>query len=161
MSEFAPGFYPDPSGNPQKLRYWDGQGWTDQYADAQPQQPQNGYAQNQYYNPQAGAAPQYDRVDYVQVNVMPEDQEFLKPGAIYPMSSKDSILRLIAFILNLLTCIGACWLLIPLAWCIPMTVYSWRLYKGTRPNSTAFAVCTLIFVDIISGILLLISKKEK
>lgn len=43
---------------------------------------------------------------------------------------------------------------------IPMTVYSWRLYTGERPNTTTFAVCTLIFVNLISGILLLVSDKD-
>lgn len=50
--------------------------------------------------------------------------------------------------------------LICLAWMIPMTVYSWRLYTGERPNTTTFAVCTLIFVNLISGILLLVSDKD-
>ena len=46
------------------------------------------------------------------------------------------------------------------AWMIPMTVISWGIYKGTRANTVAFGVCTLIFVDLISGILLLISHKD-
>ena len=50
--------------------------------------------------------------------------------------------------------------MIPLAWMIPMTVISWGIYKGTRANTVAFGVCTLIFVDLISGILLLISHKD-
>ena len=41
-----------------------------------------------------------------------------------------------------------------------MTVYSWRLYTGERPNTTTFAVRTLIFVNLISGILLLVSDKD-
>jgi hypothetical protein len=42
MSEQQAGWYPDPSGDPSKLRYWDGAQWTDQYQDmpAQPIQAQ-------------------------------------------------------------------------------------------------------------------------
>lgn len=76
------------------------------------------------------------------------------------MTSQDRVLRLIAFILNIISCIGWCWLIIPLAWMVPMTVISWGIYKGTRANTVAFGVCTLIFVDLISGILLLISRKD-
>lgn len=79
---------------------------------------------------------------------------------IYPMTSQDRVLRLIAFILNIISCVGWAWLIIPLAWMIPMTVISWGIYKGTRANTVAFGVCTLIFVDLISGILLLISHKD-
>jgi len=76
------------------------------------------------------------------------------------MTDTDRTLRLIAFILNLITIAGCCWLIIPLAWMIPMTVRTWGIYKGTKPNTVALGVCTLIFVNIVSGILLLCSKKE-
>lgn len=78
----------------------------------------------------------------------------------YPMTKQDETLRLINFILCILSCIAICWAVIPLAWAIPMTVHSWGIYKGTKPNTTAFGVCTLIFVNIIGGILLLVSNKD-
>lgn len=92
----------------------------------------------------------------------------------YVKTSRDSTLRLIAAIVNIVFCglyglygvatlfaSGSGFLfLICLAWMIPMTVYSWRLYTGERPNTTTFAVCTLIFVNLISGILLLVSDKD-
>lgn len=81
-------------------------------------------------------------------------------AATYPMTKQDETLRLINFILCILSCIAICWAVIPLAWAIPMTVHSWGIYKGTKPNTTAFGVCTLIFVNIIGGILLLVSNKD-
>lgn len=75
-------------------------------------------------------------------------------------NNSDDTLRLVAFIMNLLTTISVGWLLIPLAWMIPMTVISWGIYKRTKRNTTAFAVCTLIFMNVVSGILLLVSKRE-
>jgi hypothetical protein len=72
----------------------------------------------------------------------------------------DQTLRLIAFIFNIVNLVSVGWLLIPLAWMIPMTVISYGIYKGTKKNTVAFGVCTLIFVNMVSGILLLVSKKD-
>lgn len=74
--------------------------------------------------------------------------------------SKNSGLLLAAFILNLVTTIICGIVIIPLAWMIPMTVHSYGVYKGTKPNTTAFAVCTLLFLDLISGILMLVAGTE-
>ena len=75
-------------------------------------------------------------------------------------SNNDSGLRLAAFILNIISTIGSAILVIPLAWMIPMTVISWGIYKGTKRNTVAFGVCTLLFLNLIGGILLLISTKD-
>ncbi len=64
-------------------------------------------------------------------------------------------MRLAAFILNLLLTISVGWCLIPLAWMIPMTVRSYKIYKGTAQNTVGFAVCDLIFCSTVGGILLL------
>lgn len=72
----------------------------------------------------------------------------------------DKTLKLIAFIFSLISTISIGWTIIPLAWMIPMTVITYGIYKGTKKNTTAFGVCSLIFVSIVSGILLLVAKKE-
>ena len=97
---------------------------------------------------------------YQQPAVPVQPQPVPAQAATYPMTKQDETLRLINFILCILSCIAICWAVIPLAWAIPMTVHSWGIYKGTKPNTTAFGVCTLIFVNIIGGILLLISNKD-
>lgn len=79
---------------------------------------------------------------------------------MYEMTETDRNLRLANFVLCILSTIAIGLLLIPLAWMIPMTVHSYGIYKGTQPNSVAFGVCTLIFVNLIGGILLLVSKKD-
>ncbi len=48
--------------------------------------------------------------------------------------------------------------LIPLAWAIPMTVHYWKAVKNNRPVDTAFKVCTLLFINTVSGILMLCDK---
>lgn len=77
------------------------------------------------------------------------------------LSDTDKTLRLIAFIFNCISLAGFCWLIIPLAWMIPMTVVSWGIYKGTRKNTVTFGVCTLIFLNLVGGILLLCSAKDE
>lgn len=103
---------------------------------------------NQNYNAQYQTNASWQPTDAVYFDVKPV------------MSDKDRTLRLIAFIFNLISTIAVCWALIPLAWMIPMTVVSWGIYKGTRKNTVAFGVCTLIFLSLVGGILLLCSQKD-
>ena len=46
--------------------------------------------------------------------------------------------------------------LITLAWTVPMTVHVFRKLDKGEPIGLAFKICTLIFVNIIAGILLLV-----
>lgn len=102
-------------------------------------------------------APRYDYA------TRPEQQMYMAPDGTwyYPMTEADHTLRLVAFVFMLISTIGTCWLVLPLAWMIPMTVVSWRIYKGTRANTVAFDVCSLIFVSVIGGICLLFSSHER
>lgn len=138
MTNPQAGWYADPSGDAAKLRYWNGERWTDDYADAQTASQEPAYGSPVY--PQASGGQVY-----------------------YPQTvstDSDRTLRLVAFILCIVSTVSVCWLIIPLAWMIPMSIRCWNIYKGTKPNTTAFGVCTLIFVTLIGGILLLVSKKD-
>ncbi len=99
--------------------------------------------------------------NYAQPQTYKVEATVIQSPTTYQMSESDKTLRLVAFIFNLISTIGLCFLIIPLAWMIPMTVISWGIYKGRKANTVAFGVCTLIFVDLISGILLLCSKKDR
>lgn len=68
---------------------------------------------------------------------------------------KKSGLRLAAFVLCVISTIGIGWLLIPLLWCIPLTARVYRAYTGERAMSDTVAVCVLLFLNLIAGILLL------
>lgn len=127
MADYQAGWYPDPSGDPSKLRYWDGTQWTGDFADAQPAQP---------------VSPTY------------------YPQPVQASGGNDEALRLAAFVFCVVSAVSVCWAIIPLAWMIPMTVHCWGIYKGTKSNTTGFGVCTLIFVSLVAGILLLVSKKD-
>lgn len=129
--------------------YGAGQGYDPYQAQAQQQPYQQPY-QATYEQPQ----PAYQQV-YAQP-VAPA-----APAALYPMIDTDRNLRLVAFIFCILSLVGSCWLIIPLAWMIPMSVISWGIYKGTKANTVAFDVCTLIFCSLVAGILLLCSNKDR
>lgn len=129
--------------------YGAGQGYDPYQAQAQQQPYQQPY-QATYEQPQ----PAYQQV-YAQP-VAPA-----APAALYPMTDTDRNLRLVAFIFCILSLVGSCWLIVPLAWMIPMSVISWGIYKGTKANTVAFDVCTLIFCSLVAGILLLCSNKDR
>lgn len=44
---------------------------------------------------------------------------------------------------------------IGLAWCLPMTISYWNKIKRGEPISLCFKVCSLLFVNMIAGILML------
>ncbi len=76
------------------------------------------------------------------------------------MVKKPSGLATAAKILMIISTVITGFYLIPLAWCIPMTImYSNKLKTG-EPISTGFKVCVLLFVNTIAGILMLCDKEN-
>ena len=72
------------------------------------------------------------------------------------MTTEDkSVIILIIKIFMIIGCIATGWSLIPLLWTVPMTLHAFRKLDAHEPMTTAFKVCTLIFVNLIAGILLL------
>lgn len=136
MSESRAGWYPDPAGDESRLRYWDGENWTDRYVDS----------------------PDAQRQESASTETMPAPPRY--DNRTQGASTQDATLRLVAFVFCIISTVSTCWLIIPLAWMIPMSVCVWGIYKGTRPNTVAFGVCTVIFVSLVGGILLLVSKKD-
>ena len=68
----------------------------------------------------------------------------------------DNTLAVIAKVFMIISCVCLGFLIIPLAWCIPMTVSYSRKLENHEPISTGFKVCTLIFVNVVAGILMLV-----
>lgn len=220
MAEYQAGWYPDPAGDPTKLRYWDGTQWTEHYAvsqeaaqaevaqvtqsTAQPQavaqptmpaQPEaTTSANSEVAQPVMPGQTQDANVQVVEAEVIqpaqatpanyaqptqphqpiaPQgnsdysysnqqfNQNYTQSTQAYAPTGTDKTLRLVAFVFCIIGTVIAAPLIIPLFWAIPMTIYTWGIYKGTRPNSIAFGVCTLLFVSLVGGVLLLISKKDK
>ena len=71
-------------------------------------------------------------------------------------SDDRETIRTVAKIFMIIGCIaGASCFLIPLAWCIPMTVHYWKKVEAKESVSTSFKVCSLLFVNLVAGILML------
>ena len=183
MTNPQPGWYPDPAGDTGKLRYWDGVQWTENYAEPAPAAD----ASSASAADAAGDPVSASGAATAPVQVTPpmpsggSSYGWSSPafgpqaapsgtgpygtapagGAGTQADSMDQTLRLIAFVFAVLCTVSVCWAIIPLAWMIPMTVHCWGIYKGTKPNTVAFGVCTLIFLSLVGGILLLVSKKDQ
>lgn len=72
---------------------------------------------------------------------------------------QPSTLATVAFVFMLISTIASGFLIIPLAWMLPMTlIFKDKLDRGA-PIGTAFKVCILIFVSLIGGILLLVDNE--
>ena len=81
----------------------------------------------------------------------------LEPKPVYENDMKKTLL-LVAFIFMIITTVSLGVLIIPLAWCIPMTIHCYRCYEGQEKASIGFAICTLIFVSLVAGILLIVES---
>ncbi len=75
--------------------------------------------------------------------------------------NSDSGIKTAVRILLVLTCIPAALLVFPLAWVLPMTFHYWSRSKAGEPVSTAFSVCTLLFVNLIAGVLMLVDAERR
>lgn len=89
------------------------------------------------------------------------------PGPAVPVQTsvavseeKESGLTTAAKVFMILGTIVMGFYLIPLAWCIPMTVSYFNKVKRNQPIGTGFKVCSLLFVSIIGGILMLCDKNH-
>lgn len=70
-------------------------------------------------------------------------------------ASKNEGLKTAAKIFMILGCIFMGFAIIPLAWTLPMTLsYCDKVKRGEKVG-TGFKVCTLLFVSMIGGILML------
>jgi len=75
------------------------------------------------------------------------------PAPVQP--AKDDTMSVIVKIFMVVGCLSMGWLLLPLAWCIPMTVSVFKSLDAGRPISTGMKVCSLLFVNTIAGICML------
>jgi hypothetical protein len=70
-------------------------------------------------------------------------------------------LAVAAKIFLIIGCIAQGWLLLPLAWCLPITISACNKMKRGEPVGTGLKICSLLFVSMIGGILLLCRSDEQ
>lgn len=73
-------------------------------------------------------------------------------------SSDSSGLKTAAKVFMIIGCVFSGLYLITLAWTIPMTINYCNKIKNNEPIGTGFKVCSLLFVNLIAGILMLCFK---
>ncbi len=73
-------------------------------------------------------------------------------------SGTESGLDIAIKIFMVIGCIYQACLLIPLVWCIPMTVSVFKSLKNGNPIGVGMKLCTLLFVNTIAGICMLCKK---
>lgn len=83
-----------------------------------------------------------------------------KSGTKVKSKSNDTVKTLVLVFLILGCISGACCLLIPLAWCIPMTLAIKRKMDNDEPIDVALKICTMLFVSLVAGILLFFVDSE-
>ncbi len=67
----------------------------------------------------------------------------------------NDALAVVAKVFLILGCIAQGWLLLPLAWCLPITISICGRMKRNEPVGAGLKVCALLFVNLLGGILLL------
>ena len=77
---------------------------------------------------------------------------------MYAQPAKESGLATAAKIFMIISTVVTGIYILPLAWCLPMTLSYFKKLKTGQPVSTGFKVCTLLFVNTIAGILMLCDK---
>ena len=71
------------------------------------------------------------------------------------ISPSSNSLQLAAKVFMVIGTIFMGFFLIPLIWCIPMTISYFEKVKKGEKVSTAFKVCSLLFVSLLGGIFML------
>ncbi len=71
---------------------------------------------------------------------------------------KRSTMQTLALVFMILGTVGIGWMLVPLAWCIPMTVSYAKKTKNGEHVGVGFKVASLILVSMLGGIFMLVAK---
>ena len=77
-------------------------------------------------------------------------------------AGNPSGLKTVANVFMIIGCVVGAMMafLIPLAWCLPMTISYNRKIKQGEPVSVGFKVCCLLFVKVIAGIVMLCDNEN-
>ena len=81
---------------------------------------------------------------------------YAAPSTVYVKQARhDDTLDIVIKVFMVLGCISLGWAVIPLAWCIPMTVVTFRKLDNREPLGTGLKICSLLFVSLVAGICML------
>ncbi|MBE6543817.1 MAG: zinc-ribbon domain-containing protein [Ruminococcaceae bacterium] len=84
----------------------------------------------------------------------------IAPEKKEPTPATDGMALAIKIFL-IIGCIAQGWMVLPLAWCLPITISTFKKFKTGEPVGTGLKVCALLFVNTIAGILMLCRSDDK
>lgn len=79
----------------------------------------------------------------------------LERKPVYAQKKPDNTLETVIKVFLIIGCVAQGWMLLPLAWCLPITISIFNRFRDGKPIGTGMKICTLLFVNIIAGICLL------
>lgn len=79
-------------------------------------------------------------------------------GTGYANQGETSQLKTAAKVLMIIGTILLGLYIIPLAWCLPLTMMYCDKIKNNQPIGVGFKVCCLLFVNTVAGVLMLCDK---
>ncbi len=82
------------------------------------------------------------------------------PNAVGRPTGGNDGLAVASKVFLILACVAQGVFLLPLAWCLPITISICNKMKYNQPIGTGLKVCALIFVSLVAGILLLCRSDE-
>lgn len=77
-----------------------------------------------------------------------------------PRPKYDETMSVIVKVFMIIGCVSQGGFLLPLLWCIPLTVSVFNSFRDGRPIGTGTKVCVLLFVNLIAGICLLVMNEN-
>lgn len=79
--------------------------------------------------------------------------------ATHNSSNSRSALKTVALVFMIISTVVTGFYILPLCWCIPMTLHYNKVTKEGREVGTGFKICTLLFVNLIAGIVMLVDEE--
>ncbi len=77
------------------------------------------------------------------------------PKPVTVNDDTNDTLSVVVKVFLIISCISQGFMILPLAWCLPITIVIFNRFRDKRPVGTGLKVCTLLFVNLIAGICLL------
>ncbi len=111
--------------------------------------------------PQPQAPVQQPVFQTTQPAVAPAPQQQTYNQNQFQAVDDNSTLATVVKIFMIIGCVAQGWMIIPLAWCLPMTISVFKSLKTGRPIGMGMKICTLLFVSLVSGVCLLCMKDDR
>lgn len=91
--------------------------------------------------------------------IQQQNQQYWQQPQEAPSGENDTLIT-VTKVFFIIGCISQGWMLIPLAWCLPITISCFRKMNNRQAIGTGMKVAALLLVSLISGICMLCMKER-